>query len=97
MKREYRVSNIKCEGCATSVKSALKEEFGEVKVNLEEMPRIISVDIKDDEQDKELREKLRKLGYPFADEDLGTLEDVGLKAKSFVSCAIGKIDNFTAK
>jgi hypothetical protein len=34
---------------------------------------------------------MRSLGYPMEDEDLGILTKGGLKAKSFVSCAIGKM------
>jgi hypothetical protein len=33
---------------------------------------------------------LRKLGYPLVDIDNGLIEGTVLKAKSFVSCAIGK-------
>jgi len=35
---------------------------------------------------------MKKLGYPFEDEELGKFEEIGTKAKSFVSCAIGKMD-----
>ena len=37
--------------------------------------------------------KIKKLGYPSIDDDLGTFEEIGTKAKSFVSCAIGKMDD----
>jgi len=33
---------------------------------------------------------LRKLGYPHVDNKIGTLDITGLKAESFVSCAIGR-------
>jgi hypothetical protein len=55
-------------------------------------PREITLEI-EDEQISILREKLKSVGYPVADEDLNTIEKVTTTAKSFVSCAIGKMDN----
>ncbi len=92
MVRKFKVLNIKCEGCAGTVKKALKDEFGEVEVNLEVEPRVISLQANENFDEASLRSKMKKLGYPFEDEVLGTFEEVGTKAKSFVSCAIGKMD-----
>ncbi len=90
MKQIFQVLNVKCGGCASTLQKSLKDEFGEVSVNLEKEPREITLDI-DDEKVTLLAEKLRKLGYPLASEDIGLIEGTTLKAKSFVSCAIGKI------
>lgn len=92
MKQTFQVLNIKCNGCATRVKNALKDEFGEVEVDLECMPRKITLDIEDSQIDS-LKQKCKSLGYPFADEELDTIDQISTKAKSFVSCAIGKIEN----
>lgn len=92
MKKSFRALNIKCGGCANTVKESLREDFGEVEVDLEQEPRVVSVEIKDEEHEKTFRQKMRKLGYPIDDEKLGKLESTGLKAKSFVSCAIGKMN-----
>ncbi|WP_456431561.1 hypothetical protein [Nitratifractor sp.] len=54
------------------------------------MPRRITLGI-DEDRIPMLRELLRKLGYPMADENLGFLDAGAVKAKSFVSCAIGKM------
>ncbi len=83
---------MKCSGCASTLKKELKEEFGEVEVDLEQMPRQISLDISPDQLPR-LKEKLRKLGYPAADENMSGFQNSAAKAKSFVSCAIGKFDN----
>jgi hypothetical protein len=40
-----------------------------------------------------LKLKLRKLGYPMADDELSTFQTVETKAKSFVSCAVGKMNS----
>lgn len=92
MVKKFKVLNIKCGGCANSVKKALKDEFGEIEVDLEAEPRVISLEADENFDEATLRAKMKKLGYPFEDEKLGTFEEVGTKAKSFVSCAIGKMD-----
>ena len=92
MKNTYEVLNVKCGGCAGTLTKSLKEEFGEVQVNLEVQPRQITLDI-DKNKIEALREKLISLGYPMSDEDLGTIQKITTTAKSFVSCAVGKMDN----
>ncbi|MFK5976069.1 MAG: heavy-metal-associated domain-containing protein [Sulfurovum sp.] len=90
MKQIFQVLNVKCGGCASTLQKSLHDEFGEVSVNLEKEPREIILDI-DDEKVTLLAEKLKKLGYPLVSEDMGFVEGTTVKAKSFVSCAIGKI------
>jgi len=92
MKQTFEVENVKCGGCANTLKSKLKNSFGEVKVNLDVMPRQITLELEDSKLE-ELKESLRSLGYPLTTDELSTLQNVGAKAKSFVSCAIGKMDS----
>ena len=92
MKQTFDVLNVKCGGCANTLKKSLLEEFGEVEVNLEVMPREITLSI-DETQIESLKSKLKTLGYPFASDELNTIEKITTTAKSFVSCAIGKMDN----
>ncbi len=92
---EYKVLNVKCEGCARTLKEKLYNEFGEVEVDLSVMPRVIT--LKKEPDTEKLRVRLKELGYPMVDEEMGFVEDVGAKAKSFVSCAIGKGKNFVEK
>lgn len=92
MKQTFQVLNVKCGGCASTLQKTLLDEFGEVEVNLEKEPREITLDI-DDEKVTLLKEKLKKLGYPLASEDMGFVEGTTVKAKSFVSCAVGKINS----
>lgn len=91
MKQTFQVENVKCGGCASTLKSKLKEPFGEVEVDLDKMPREITLDV-DTPQINELRTALRKLGYPMSDEKLNLFDTTATKAKSFVSCAIGRMD-----
>lgn len=87
------VENIKCGGCANSIRTKLLTQA---------LVRAVDVDIQHGqvrvEGDPETREQvtmaLARMGYP----ETGSVEGMraaAAKAKSFVSCAIGRIDNAT--
>jgi copper chaperone CopZ len=91
MLKTVEVSNVRCGGCANTIKSSLeKEGFTDINVDLSCEPRKVTVGITDEAQVAQLRAVLRKLGYPFSDEEIQFAESATLKAKSFVSCAVGK-------
>ena len=90
-KQIFKVQNVKCGGCANTLTTKLKSEFGEIEVNLEVMPREISLEI-EDAKIPALREALTSLGYPMADEQLEFVQNTTAQAKSFVSCAVGKFE-----
>ncbi len=90
MKKSFAVANIRCEGCANTIKKALAPEFGAVEVDLSQEPRIVTVDIKNDAQEEKFKKTLKSLGYPMITDQIGLIEDKALKAKSFISCAVGK-------
>ena len=92
MKQTFEVLNIKCGGCASTLTKSLKVEFGEVEVNLDVMPRQITLDVEDNQKEA-LKLKLRSLGYPLSSDELSGLQKATTTAKSFVSCAIGKMNS----
>lgn len=92
MIQTFKVINVKCGGCASTLKEKLFEKFGKVEVNLETEPREITLYIVEEEVPA-LGETLKKLGYPFVTEKMGFVDGTSAKAKSFVSCAIGKMNN----
>lgn len=96
MKQTFEVHNVKCGGCANTLITSLKEEFGEVTVDLEVMPRKITLDI-ENEKLEELKVKLRGLGYPLTTDELSGFDKAAATAKSFVSCAVGKFNVATGK
>jgi len=96
MKQTFEVHNVKCGGCANTLITSLKDEFGEVTVDLEVMPRKITLDI-EDEKLEELKLKLRGLGYPLTTDELSGFDKAATTAKSFVSCAVGKFNVATGK
>jgi copper chaperone len=53
---------------------------------------VVDVQIQDSVDELQLREQLKSLGYPMADEKLSFSEEITTKANSFVSCAVGKIN-----
>ena len=91
MKQTFEVYNVKCGGCANTLIKSLKDEFGEVVVDLEVNPKKITLDIEENQLES-LKLKLRSLGYPLTTDELSCFEKATTTAKSFVSCAIGKID-----
>ena len=91
MKQSFAVLNVKCGGCANSLKKGLIDEFGVVEVDLNVVPRVISLDIEDKDIDR-LKAKVKAMGYPFASEEMGFMDETTTKAKSFVSCAVGKFE-----
>ncbi len=92
MMQSFEVFNVKCSGCASTLKSRLAKEFGEIEVNLEVLPRKITLDMENKDVDK-LSKALRELGYPLAEEEMSFMDSTSAKAKSFVSCAIGKMNS----
>lgn len=59
---KFRVANIHCENCANTIKNALEDEFGEIKVDLNVEPRVISADIAEDSVEK-FKTELDELGF----------------------------------
>lgn len=89
MKTTVRIQNLKCNGCASTIKNKLSELD-----NINE----VSVDVENDavtfEYDKEdtfetAKKELHKLGYPLVGEE----NKLQSKAKSYVSCAVGRMNN----
>jgi copper chaperone CopZ len=92
MKQTFEVLNVKCSGCASTLKKALSVNFGVIEVDLKTEPRRITLVIQEDKI-QALRDKLISLGYPMSDETLDTIQKITTTAKSFISCAVGKMDS----
>ncbi len=87
---EITVDNIKCGGCAGSITKKLTSIFDTDKIDVNIEQGVISIDLDDSKKD-ELTKVLLDLGYPEIDSVQG-FDSAKAKAKSFVSCAIGKMD-----
>lgn len=82
----FHIENLKCGGCAASIRKALSALPGveHVQVILDE--DVVKVEGPADEI--QIKEKLRKLGYPPLGEN-----SLARKAVSFVSCMRGRLED----
>jgi copper chaperone len=90
MAYQINVENIKCGGCASTIRSKLEAMDGIHKVDVMVEQGIVDIEAADDTRDA-VTAKLMKLGYP----ETGTTEGIAAataKAKSFVSCAVGRLN-----
>ncbi len=87
METTIQIQNLKCGGCANTITKniVVLEGITNVSVNVEESTVFFNYET--EAQLVEVKEKLKTLGYP---ED-GATNSLGSKAKSYVSCAIGKM------
>lgn len=65
--RKFQVENVKCENCANLIKNSLSDEFGVIEVDLSQEPRIISVNI-DENQIPALKQALDELNFSIIKE-----------------------------
>lgn len=88
------VENIKCGGCANSIcqKISALDGVDSVKVEVEagEVYVRFTEENVSEERLNAVREALLSMGYPESGSVEG-MKAAGAKAKSFVSCAIGKL------
>ena len=85
------IVNLKCGGCVNTVKKGLLSIDGvnEVEVDLENSK--VMIPSEDEQILIQVKEKLSKMGYP----EIGDANTLLHKAKSFVSCASGKMASET--
>ena len=95
MSFEIDVENIKCGGCVGSIVSGLKALDGVVAVQVDVEQGRVTVD-GDDALQPEVCELLKKLGYPEVGSTAG-LASAKAKAKSFVSCAVGRFSDTSSE
>ncbi len=89
MKTTVQIQNLKCNGCASTINKKLSglKNINEVSIDVEND----SVSFEYDTEDtfETVKKELHKLGYPLVGED----NKLQSKAKSYVSCAIGRMNN----
>ena len=88
MEAKIYIENLKCGGCAATIKKGLLsiDNVSKVHVNVEESYVEVTT-VKNDFLG--IKEKLSKMGYP----EVGDANTIVHKAKSFVSCATGKMSS----
>jgi copper chaperone len=87
MELNIQVENLKCGGCINTVKKAVLNSQGVKDVEIDLETGMITIQSANEINEAEIVQKLAQLGYPKVGEN-----DLGKKIKSYVSCAIGKLD-----
>jgi len=95
MNIEITVENIKCGGCAGSIKKKLLADARVKSVDVDIEQGVVAIEATENDKN-DFSEMLLKMGYPESGTAEG-IEAVKAKAKSFVSCAIGQVDNMVNK
>lgn len=85
---EIIVDNIKCNGCATSVKNKLMKLHGVQDVVVDVEKGLVSIDGLEEERRTEAIDALASMGY--TEPGKGNMID---SAKSYVSCMIGRVQS----
>jgi len=95
MQFKIEVDNIKCGGCANQITQKLTDLEGvsDVAVNVEQGQ--VSVETTEALLTM-VKEKLASMGYPETGTEAG-LDALGSKAKSYVSCAMGRMTDAKEK
>ncbi len=81
------IDNLKCGGCANTITTKISEIKGVSDVTVSVETSEVSLNVENDEVLKQVKNKLANLGYP----ESGTDNTMAHKAKSFVSCAVGRM------
>ena len=84
------VENIKCGGCANSIRNKLLDDARVSEVEVEIEAGQVRVEAAESAR-TDLTAALAKMGYPERGSVEG-LQAAAAKAKSFVACAVGRMD-----
>lgn len=87
MKSSIVIQNLKCGGCAATITYRLSKIDGVGDVQVNEQESSVTFSHEGEEEKTRAIAKLKELGYPPTDSENNFVS----KAKSFVSCASGRI------
>jgi len=89
MKTTVQIQNLKCNGCASTIKNKLSglDNINEVSIDVENGS--VSFEYDSEATLETVKKELHKIGYPLVGEN----NKLPTKAKSYVSCAIGRMNN----
>ena len=88
MKRTIKIQNLKCGGCANTIITRLSALKGVTNVSVCNDTKRVSF-VSEEKYLQKVYELLAKLGYPI----VGESNPLTKKAKSYLSCAIGRLNN----
>lgn len=87
MNTTLEIQNLKCGGCAHTIISKLNDLEGIQNVSVDTELNTVSFESELASEVESVTKLLSNLGYPVS----GDANSIGKKAKSFVSCAVGRM------
>jgi len=87
MKNILEIQNLKCGGCANTIVTQLSKLDGISEVTVNNDTNEVSFNSNTEVEIESAKNKLSDLGYPV----VGDTNSLPKKAKSFVSCAVGRM------
>lgn len=87
MQTIVQIQNLKCGGCANTIMKRLSSLTGVLSVLVNEETAEVTLDHEQDFSSVEAEKMLSKLGYPV----IGSENTKGKIAKSYLSCAVGRL------
>lgn len=60
---KFEVKNINCQSCVNLIKNSLEDEFGKIDIDLSCEPKILSVNITDNQTKAKFIDELDELGF----------------------------------
>ena len=89
MEHTFQIQNLKCGGCAHTIITRLAELEGISNVTVDNDNHSVRFSYTETNELESVKTLLSQLGYPAE----GELNPLTKKAKSFVSCAIGRLNS----
>ncbi|SEQ87633.1 Copper chaperone CopZ [Hyunsoonleella jejuensis] len=89
MKATLEIQNLKCGGCANTITKKVSEVENISQLEVNNDNNTVSFKYESDDALEKVKTVLNQIGYPV----VGEKNALTTKAKSFVSCAIGRINS----
>lgn len=90
MNAQIVVENLKCHGCANTIRKSISQMEGVSSVEVDVEEGRVEVSFEEPKSLDQIKARLLHLGYPEVD-TLHGIDKVAANAKSFVSCAVGRM------
>jgi copper chaperone len=87
MKTSFEIQNLKCGGCANTIRKNLTQIAGVENIEIDVEQNAVHFETASEQLINKVQDTLHKIGYPV----VGAANSVLTQAKSFVSCAVGKM------
>lgn len=87
MKIIFEVQNLKCGGCASTIRTELMKLQGIDDVCVNPETGMVTLSVDQDFDRIETIDELKSIGYPL----VGRSNSLGTKTKSMVSCVTGRL------